>query len=177
MHQDLVDKCWVNSEEIAGNGIDDDGNGAIDDIPGFETFESSGLKKSISNHGDPQGHGTHVTGIVSMLEPKARVVPIHMLNANGDGLLSDTLFAWSYASENGAKVINNSFGIVGLSASEFSCMEEVVQFGKQKCGAIFTSAAGNQGNNNDLVPCTPANVPGMISVAATTFLGWSGCFL
>ena len=81
----------MNSEEIAGNGIDDDGNGAIDDIHGFETFELSGLRKSISNYGDPQGYGIHVTGIVSTLEPKARIVPIHMLDANGDGLLSDTL--------------------------------------------------------------------------------------
>ena len=126
LHRDLVDKLWVNSEEIAENGIDDDGNGAIDDIHGFDTFESAGLKKSISNHGDPQGHGTHVAGIVSTLEPKARIMPIRMLDANGDGLLSDALFAWSYALENGAKVINNSFGIVGTPSSEFSFMGEKV---------------------------------------------------
>ena len=176
LHQDLVDKLWVNSEEIAGNGIDDDGNGAIDDIHGFDTFESGGLKKSISNHGDPQGHGTHVAGIVSTLEPKARIMPIRMLDANGDGLLSDALFAWSYALENGAKVINNSFGIAGLPSAEFSFMEEAVRLGKQKYGAIFISAAGNQGNNNDLVPCTPANVPGMISVGATSLDGGAATF-
>ena len=175
-HRDLVDKLWVNSEEIAGNGIDDDGNGAIDDIHGFDTFESGGLRKSISNYGDPQGHGTHVAGIVSTLEPNARIMPIRMLDANGDGLLSDALFAWSYALENGAKVINNSFGIVGSPASEFSFMEEAVRFGKQKYGAIFISAAGNQGNNNDLVPCTPANVPGMISVGATSLDGGVATF-
>ena len=58
--------------------------------------------------------------------------------------MSDALFAWSYALENGAKVINNSFGVVGLPPAEFSFMEEAVRFGRQQYGAVFVAAAGNQ---------------------------------
>ncbi|WP_413441788.1 S8 family serine peptidase [Synechococcus sp. MIT S1220] len=175
-HRDISPNLWVNSGEIPNNGIDDDGNGAIDDIHGLDTFSSAGLATTLSNSGDPQGHGTHVAGIVARLAPKAELMPVRMLDEQGNGVLSDALFAWSYALENGAKVINNSFGVVGLPTSEFSFMEEAVRLGKSGYGAVFIAAAGNQGNDNDVVPCTPANVPGMISVGATSAGGDAASF-
>ena len=175
-HRDITRKLWINTDEIPGNGVDDDGNGAIDDVHGLDTFSSAGLTTSLPNHGDPQGHGTHVAGIVATLAPKARLMPIRMLDENGNGVLSDALFAWSYALENGAKVINNSFGVLGLPTTEFSFMEEAIRLGKSQYGSVFVSAAGNQGNNNDVVPCTPANVPGMISVGATSAGGDAASF-
>ena len=170
-HRDITDHLWVNAKEIPSNGVDDDGNGVIDDVHGFDTFDTAGLKSSLANSGDPQGHGTHVAGIVTTLAPKAEIMPIRMLDANGNGLLSDALFGWSYALDNGAKVINNSFGIVGSATSEFSFMEEALRIGREKHGAVFIAAAGNTSNNNDVIPCTPANVPGMISVGATSWTG------
>ena len=175
-HRDISPHLWINSGEIPGNGIDDDGNGAIDDLHGLDTFSSAGLTTALANSGDPQGHGTHVAGIVAALAPKAELMGIRMLDEQGNGVLSDALFAWSYALENGAKVINNSFGVVGLPTSEFSFMEEAVRLGKADYGAVFVAAAGNQGNNNDVVPCTPANVPGMISVGATAAAGGAASF-
>lgn len=170
-HRDIVKKLWTNAAEIPGNGLDDDANGVVDDVHGFDTLTSSALTASLPNDGDPQGHGTHVSGIVTRLSPKSKIMPIRILDADGDGRMSDALFAWSYALENGAKVINNSFGVVGLPPSEFSFMEEAVRLGREKYGAVFVAAAGNQSNNNDVLPGTPANVAGMISVGATTASG------
>ena len=170
-HRDIAKKLWVNSGEIPGNGLDDDSNGAVDDVHGFDALTSTGLSQSLANFGDPQGHGTHVSGIVARLSPKSKIMPIRILDVDGNGRMSDALFAWSYALENGAKVINNSFGVVGLPPAEFSFMEEAVRFGREKYGAVFVAAAGNQSNNNDLLPGTPANVPGMISVGATNLAG------
>ena len=140
-HRDLNKRLWKNTDEIEGNGVDDDSNGSVDDFHGFDVIDSIGLSQTTANKGDPQGHGSHVAGIVAALSPKAEIMPIRMLDANGDGRLSDALFAWSYALENGAKVINNSFGVVGTPSSEFSFMEEAIKFGKEKYGAVFVSAA------------------------------------
>ena len=170
-HRDVVKRLWRNTAEIPGNGVDDDFNGFVDDVHGFDALTSAGLTSSLANNGDPQGHGTHVAGIVSRLAPKTSILPIRILDVEGNGRMSDALFAWSYALENGAKVINNSFGVVGLPPAEFSFMEEAVRLGRQQYGAVFVAAAGNQSNNNDVLPGTPANVPGMISVGATSSSG------
>ena len=170
-HRDIKKKLWVNPGERPGNGLDDDFNGVVDDVHGLDTLSSAGLSSALANSGDPQGHGTHVAGIVTRLSPKTKIMPIRILDENGNGRMSDALFAWSYALENGAKVINNSFGVIGLPPAEFSFMEEAVRLGRKKYGAIFIAAAGNQSNNNDTLPGTPANVPGMISVGATTASG------
>ena len=170
-HRDVVKRLWRNTAEIPGNGVDDDFNGFVDDVHGFDALTSAGLTSSLANNGDPQGHGTHVAGIVSRLAPKTSILPIRILDAEGNGRMSDALFAWSYALENGAKVINNSFGVVGLPPAEFSFMEEAVRLGRQQYGAVFVAAAGNQSNNNDALPGTSANVPGMISVGATNASG------
>ena len=170
-HRDVVKRLWRNTAEIPGNGVDDDFNGFVDDVHGFDALTSAGLTSSLANNGDPQGHGTHVAGIVSRLAPKTSILPIRILDAEGNGRMSDALFAWSYALENGAKVINNSFGVVGLPPVEFSFMEEAVRLGRQQYGAVFVAAAGNQSNNNDALPGTSANVPGMISVGATNASG------
>ena len=175
-HKDIVKRLWKNTGEIQGNGLDDDSNGSVDDFHGFDVIDSIGLTQNIANKGDPQGHGTHVAGIIAALAPKAKIMPIRMLDATGNGRLSDALFAWSYALENGAKVINNSFGVVGSPSSEFSFMEEALKLGKQKYGAVFIAAAGNQGNNNDVNFCTPANVPGMISVGSVSVNGSASTF-
>ena len=170
-HRDVVKRLWRNTAEIPGNGVDDDFNGFVDDVHGFDALTSAGLTSSLANNGDPQGHGTHVAGIVSRLAPKTSILPIRILDVEGNGRMSDALFARSYALENGAKVINNSFGVIGLPPAEFSFMEEAVRLGRQQYGAVFVAAAGNQSNNNDALPGTSANVPGMISVGATNASG------
>ena len=105
-HRDIVAKLWRNTAEIPGNGVDDDSNGAVDDVHGFDALASAGLSASLLNDGDPQGHGTHVAGIVARLSPKSKIMPIRILDADGNGRMSDALFAWSYALENGAKAVS-----------------------------------------------------------------------
>ena len=84
-HRDIAKKLWVNSGEIPGNGLDDDNNGAVDDVHGFDALTSTGLSQSLANSGDPQGHGTHVSGIVARLSPKSKIMPVRILDVDGNG--------------------------------------------------------------------------------------------
>lgn len=160
---------WVNPNEIPANGIDDDGNGYIDDVNGWNFVDNSG---SIY---DDDGHGTHVSGIIlsedqnifaTTLQPaKIQIMPLKFLNGNGVGSTSDAIRAIYYAVNNGASILNNSWGGNTYSAA----LHEAIAYTYSK-GALFVAAAGNAGMNNDSSPMYPANydVPNVISIAATT---------
>jgi len=162
---------WTNPGEIPGNGIDDDGNGFVDDVHGWNF---------VANNADPtddEGHGTHVAGIIlgttqdiktTPLAPaQIRIMPLKFLDKNGSGTTSAAIQAIYYAVNNGAKVLSNSWGGGGFS----NALLEAIAYSYQK-GRIFVAAAGNSSNNNDLRPTYPANynVPNVISVAATSDL-------
>jgi subtilisin family serine protease len=163
---------WTNPGEIAGNSIDDDGNGYVDDVHGWNFVDNSPTMY------DDDGHGTHVAGIIlsvdqniyttPLREARIRVMPLKFLNGNGTGTTSNAIRAIYYAVNNGAKVLNNSWG--GTSYS--SALHEAVAYTYSK-GALFVAAAGNAGANNDSVPMYPANydVPNVVSIAATTDAG------
>jgi subtilisin family serine protease len=160
---------WSNTNEVAGNGIDDDHNGYIDDVRGWNFVSNTNSPL------DDDGHGTHVSGIIlgttqditaSTLQPaKIRIMPLKFLDANGSGTTSDAVKAIYYAVNNGAKVINNSWGGGGFSNS---LLDAIAYAYNNK--VAFVAAAGNAANNNDASPTYPANysVPNMISVASTT---------
>jgi len=160
---------WTNPNEIAGNGIDDDNNGYIDDIHGWNFVDNS---PTIY---DDDGHGTHVSGIILSLdqniyttplhESKIQIMPLKFLNGSGVGTTSDAIRAIYYAANNGASVLNNSWGGADYSAA----LNDAVAYSYQK-GALFVAAAGNNGSDNDSTPMYPASysVPNVISVAATT---------
>jgi len=159
---------WVNAGEIAGNGIDDDGNGYIDDVNGWNFVANSGTMY------DDDGHGTHVTGIILSVDQnifttprtaaKIKIMPLKFLDGSGVGSTSDAIRAIYYAVNNGATVLNNSWGGTGYSAA----LHDAVAYTYSK-GAAFVAAAGNSANNNDSVALYPASydVPNVISVAAT----------
>jgi subtilisin family serine protease len=162
---------WVNSDEIASNGIDDDGNGYIDDVNGWNFAYSNNSPL------DDDGHGTHVAGIVlgttqdifaSPIQPaKIRIMTLKFLDATGAGSTSDAVNAIYYAVNNGAKVLNNSWGGGGYSAS----LLEAISYAYTR-DTIFVAAAGNSSSNNDQSPTYPANytVPNIMSIAATSDL-------
>ena len=166
-HVDFRNRLWVNPFEIAGNGVDDDNNGVVDDIHGYDAITG----QAISRVGDPEGHGTHVAGIVTTTSPGAEIMGVRLLNANGGGRLSDAIDAWSYALLHGAQVINNSWGALGVRPSDVEFLEEVIAIGEEDFDAVFIAAAGNESTNTDRVPNTPSTAPGMLSVGASNSKG------
>jgi subtilisin family serine protease len=162
---------WTNTHEIAANGIDDDGNGYIDDVHGWNFVANTNSPQ------DDDGHGTHVSGIIlgttqditasPITAAKIRIMPLKFLDANGSGSTADAVKAIYYAVNNGAKVLNNSWGGGGYSSS----LLDAIAYAYDK-KVIFVAAAGNASGNNDSSPTYPANysVPSLISVAATSDL-------
>lgn len=160
---------WTNPGEIANNQIDDDGNGFVDDVHGWNFVAGSGTMY------DDDGHGTHVTGIVlsvdqnifapSLHTSKVQIMPLKFLDSTGSGSTSNAIRAIYYAVQNGAVVLNNSWGGSDYS----SALNEAIAY-SYNAGAVFVAAAGNAGLNNDSSPMYPANynVPNIISVAAIT---------
>lgn len=160
---------WVNSREIANNGVDDDLNGYVDDIYGWNFINNTNAPI------DGDGHGTHVAGIVlgvgqnifqaSLDQAKVQIMPLKFLDDTGSGSTSNAINAIYYAVNNGAKVINNSWG--GSSYSR--ALHDALTFAYNRHVLIVT-AAGNQSHSNDSSPIYPANydVPSNLSVAAST---------
>lgn len=166
-HQDLRDNLWINTGEIPGNGIDDDSNGVVDDIHGFDVITG----QPISAIGDPDGHGTHVAGIVSQTSNAAEIMGVRLLGDDGSGSFSDAIECFNYALLNGATVINNSWGALGVETSQVSFLQESIDIGMADFGAVFVAAAGNESSNTDKIPHAPSDANGMISVGATTNRG------
>lgn len=141
-HKDLADNIWVNEGEIHGNGIDDDGNGYVDDVYGVDFVEGD------SDPMDEHGHGTHVAGIIAMTPGNgggvgvaygAKIMCVRAGQANGSFASSDIAKAIKYAADNGADVINMSFGGIGRSY----LVESALQDAFPSC--VLVAAAGNDG--------------------------------
>lgn len=167
-HEDLAANMWVNTGEIAGNGLDDDGNGFIDDIHGINT---------VGVEGDPMddlGHGTHVAGIVGAVGNNGlgvtgvawnvKLMALKFLNSSGEGTDADAIECINYAREQGAHIINSSWG--GLDFNPFlgDAIEEA-----SNAGIYFIASAGNGSSNNDDQPNYPSSYsyPNVVSVTAT----------
>ena len=166
-HEDLKDNIWVNTKEIPGNGIDDDGNGYIDDVYGvdLETGRDSGM--------DDNGHGTHVAGIIAAsnnhigvvgLAYNVKIMPIKAGMASGFFNQSQIAKGILYAYNNGADVINMSFG---GSASTIA-VQDALETAYTRC--VLVAAAGNDGAPNEgllarpTYPAALSYVMGVMSV-------------
>lgn len=149
-HLDLDNNIWVNSDEIPDNGIDDDGNGYVDDVNGWDF---------VSNDNDPDdgnGHGTHVAGTIaaednnlgiSGVAPDAQIMPVKVLSDSGSGFTSDIAEGIRYAADNGADVINLSLGGGGVSQQ----MNTAIQYATDM-GSVVVMAAGNSGGDSPEQP-------------------------
>nr|BDT29127.1 S8 family serine peptidase [Bacteriovorax sp. HI3] len=168
-HPDLKANMWVNTKEIPGNGIDDDGNGFIDDVYGYD------FANNDSNPMDGNGHGTHCSGTigavhdnkigVSGVMSEVQIMAVKFLGDDGSGSLEGAIKAIDYATMMNVDLMSNSWGGGGRSEA----LLEAIKRASDK-GIIFTAAAGNSSSNNDSSPSYPASydTPNMVSVAATT---------
>ena len=167
-HPDLSGNLWTNPGEIESNGIDDDGNGFIDDIHGMSVFGPSEVPD------DQHGHGTHVAGIIGAMGNNSvgtagiawevNLMAVQYLSDTGVGLSSDAAKAIDYATGQGAHVINASWGGEGNSA----ILREAIRRAENR-DVLFVAAAGNSGINIDNQRMYPAaySMENIVSVGAS----------
>lgn len=164
MHPDLApDVIWRNTKEQP-NGRDDDGNGYVDDLIGWDFADQD------NNPWDATGHGTHVAGVISAssgnaegivgVNPQVRIMPLRALNLLGNGRSTRVAQAIYYAVAQGARIINLSIATPGFAPEEG---EAIAYAGKR--GVLVVVAAGNA--NENAAKVGPAGYPGVITVAAT----------
>jgi hypothetical protein len=175
-HLDLAANICRNLGEVAGNGIDDDDNGYIDDVNGWNFYDDN------NNPNDLHGHGTHTSGTFGAVGNngigitgvlwQCKILPLKFIGPDG-GYNSDAIRAVEYCVMMGVKVSNNSWG-----GDQFDQgLKDAIQAAGNS-GHIFVAAAGNSSMNSDLSPMYPAgySCPNIISVAATESTGYLAYF-
>jgi subtilisin family serine protease len=161
-HEDLPEAAfWINFAELTGQpGVDDDGNGYVDDLRGWDWVERD-------NHpNDRFGHGTHVAGTilaalnnssgVAGMAPGLQIMPLRILNERGGGWISDLVDALDYARQHGARIVNLS-----LEGSDSAALHAAIQRLHAE-GILIVAATGNHGNR----VFWPAAYPETLAVAA-----------
>lgn len=211
-HEDLIPNLWRNPGETgldaqgrdkSSNGVDDDGNGYVDDVLGWD-FVSNDNKPFdlavepldlLKGAGNP-GHGTHCAGNVaargdngvgiSGVAPNVKIMSLRFLSEKGGGTTADAIKAIDYALKNGAKVLSNSWGSEGedpAAGAENRALREAVQRSMDQ-GTLFVAAAGNghrgvgYDNDTDKMPSYPASYDheNIVSVAALDVKDQLGSF-
>jgi subtilisin family serine protease len=169
-HPDLQANVWTNAGESGNgreaNGLDDDGNGYVDDWRGWDWVEAD------NDPLDLNGHGTHVAGTIGAkgddgtgvagVSWSARLLPLRALDAEGTGYVSDVIEAYLYAESKQVKLVNASLGSSGFSQAERDAIASAPE-------TLFVVAAGNDGEDNDLFGHYPCNytLDNVICVAAS----------
>lgn len=183
-HPDLKANMWVNTGEIPGNGIDDDGDGYIDDVYGCSTV--SDARFHTGDPMDDHGHGTHVAGIIAAANNKVgtvgvaynvKIMAIKAGQATGVFLQSDIAEAIVYAYTHGADVINMSFGGSACSIAVQDALQSAYTT------STLVAAAGNDGMPNELtdnydvaLPTYPAALSYVVGVMSVNALGVESSF-
>lgn len=169
-HPDLQPNLWTNPGEIAGNGIDDDGNGYVDDVHGWDFTNDDASPQ------DDNGHGTHCAGTIGAVGNNAAgvagvcweisILPLKFLNSGGNGTTADAAEAIRYAISLGCSVSSNSWS---GSDNSLDVAEAVAE--ANEAGMLVVAAAGNNASYVEYYPEYPAALthPNIISVAATTW--------
>lgn len=179
-HPDLSSRRWRNENEICGDGIDNDGNGYIDDCYGWDWVD----KDNDPSPALGSGHGTAAAGIIGAesgnsigiagLCESCRIMCLRFINAS-EGKVSDQVSAIDYAARMGARISNNSYGGYGFSNLEYEVIRRARTYGH-----LFISSAGNNGHNTDLPQYehTPSvyNLDNILAVGASTPTGTKATF-
>lgn len=169
-HPDLAGNVWTNPGEVPANGVDDDGNGYIDDVNGWDFYNDD---NTVYDSRFTDDHGTHVSGTIAAVGDngvgtvgvnwRAQILPVKFIGPNG-GTISDAIDAIGYAIENGARLTSNSWG-----GGDFSQALHGAIAASGDAGMLFVAAAGNDSHNNDFERTYPASygLDNIIAVAAT----------
>lgn len=172
-HEDLADNMWVNADEIPDNGRDDDNNGYIDDHYGVDILSGKG------SGDDTNGHGTHVAGIIAArnnntgvlgIAYNVKIMSVKAAAHNGTLTQSDIAKAVLYAYENGAEVINMSFG----SAASSIAVQDALATAYTRC--VLVASAGNNGMSNQTAPNYPAALTYVLGVMSVDQYGVESAF-
>ena len=174
-HVDLASNIWTNPDEIPGNGLDDDGNGFIDDIRGWN-FVSNG--NDPMDDYNPYYHGTHVAGTIGAVGNNAlgitgvnwqvKLMPVKIIDFLGHLTDARVASGIDYATANGARISNNSYGIQSFSYTVLGAISRA-----QLAGSLYVAACGNYPDvperDNDKTPVYPASfgLTNIVSVLAT----------
>lgn len=163
-HPDLQANIWTNPGEIPGNGIDDDGNGVVDDIHGYSALDDNG------DPFDGNRHGTHVAGTIAAVGDngqgitgvmqRAQLMPIKIFSAEGRTSSDVIVRGLLYAAKMGVDITNNSWG---------ARPSEAIKEAFASHDALHVMAAGNRNQDNDSSPAFPSNLDldNLVVVAAS----------
>jgi subtilisin family serine protease len=174
-HPDLHDNIWRNPGEVPGDGIDNDGNGYVDDVYGIDAYAHD------TDPMDQNGHGTHVAGTMAAVGNnalgvigvayQAEIMDLRFLDAGGHGSDADAITCINYAID---MKVNHGVNVVAINASwggggNDTVLMNAVQ-AAANAGIVFVAAAGNSGTNNDLFPFYPAAfaTSNVVAVGAST---------
>ncbi|HEX2096900.1 MAG TPA: S8 family serine peptidase [Solirubrobacterales bacterium] len=178
-HPDLEANLWSNPGELMIGGFDEDGNGFVDDLHGYDFVDADG------DPDDYEFHGTHVAGTaaavadnaegIAGVAPAAEIMAVRVLDGDGRGFSDDIAEGIAYAATEGADTINLSLG--GPAGVGDSLVSTAIEEAAAE-DAVVVAAAGNEGANNDLEPHTPCALPNtnLICVAALNRTGGLSSF-
>lgn len=174
-HPDLRDKIWINPREVSDNNLDDDNNGYPDDVHGFN-FAEIGHPPPM----DRNGRGTFFAGIAAAATDNgegiagiawgARIMPVKILNDDGDGWYDWIVRGIVYAADNGADIISISIGFPSpADPGVFQVLQDAIRYAGERGALVVTQAGDTDPQNN--IPTYPAALslfsPNLIAVAAT----------
>jgi len=172
-HPDLQANLWTNPGEIAGNSIDDDNNGYVDDVRGWNFVNGT------NNVYDGNGHGTQVAGVAAAVTNNTlniagvcwncKIMPVRVMADSGVSNYSDIALGVEYAADKGAKVINLSLG--GYSYS--NALRDAIDYAVNEKNAVVVGGAGN---DNISTPFYPAAYENVLAVAGTTNMDTKATF-
>ena len=178
-HEDLAANIWTNVNEIPDNGIDDDGNGYIDDTIGWDFYNND------NDPFDDGGHGTHLAGIIGAVgnngigvtgvNHTVRIMPLKITSAGQSGTIAAAIAAIEYAIAMGADVMSNSWaasaawGEPGWDQPGFAPALQAAIENANAAGILFVTTAGNSAEDKDQLPLFPGSYDNdnIVNVAAS----------
>jgi hypothetical protein len=166
-HPALVQNLWTDNREggeIPGDGIDNDGDGYIDDYRGWNFIDNNNdPSESMPDHPKQSigGHGTFIAGLIELVAPQARIMPLKAFQPDGRSDAFTVAAAVKYAADHGANVINLSFGAPVVS----SVLADAIADAKMRC-VVMAAAVGNDNSNESQFPASSTDVLGVAAVDA-----------